>query len=63
MSCLRVKGYKIIGLRRGHGGVLPGAKVTAKIAAARGVPVGVYYVSPTQHSAFTTPPWDAIVTR
>jgi len=54
---------EIIGLRPDHGGVLPGAKVTAEIAAARGVPVGVYCVSPAQHSAFTTPPWDAIVTR
>jgi len=54
---------EIIGLRPGHGGVLPSAKVTAEITAAGGVPVGVYCVSPAQHSAFTTPPWDAIVTR
>jgi len=54
---------EIIGLRPDHGGVLPGAKVTAEIAAARGVPVGVYCVSPAQHSAFATPPWAAIVTR
>jgi glutamate synthase domain-containing protein 2 len=35
--------------------VLPGAKVTAEIAAARGVPVGVDCVSPASHSAFSTP--------
>ena len=35
--------------------VLPGPKVTAEIAAARGVPVGVDCVSPAAHSAFGTP--------
>ena len=39
----------------GHGGVLPGPKVTAEIAAARGVPEGVDCVSPANHSAFGTP--------
>jgi glutamate synthase domain-containing protein 2 len=43
------------GAKPGHGGVLPGPKVTAEIAAARGVPVGVDCVSPAAHSAFTTP--------
>ncbi|MBK6869040.1 MAG: FMN-binding glutamate synthase family protein [Burkholderiales bacterium] len=43
------------GAKPGHGGVLPGAKVTAEIAAARGVPVGVDCVSPSAHSAFSTP--------
>jgi glutamate synthase domain-containing protein 2 len=43
------------GAKPGHGGVLPGAKVTAEIAAARGVPVGVDCVSPAAHSAFSTP--------
>jgi glutamate synthase domain-containing protein 2 len=43
------------GAKPGHGGVLPGAKVTAEIAAARGVPVGVDCVSPAAHSAFATP--------
>jgi glutamate synthase domain-containing protein 2 len=43
------------GAKPGHGGVLPGAKVTPEIAAARGVPVGVDCVSPPGHSAFTTP--------
>ena len=35
--------------------MLPGAKVTPEIAAARGVPVGVDCVSPAAHSAFSTP--------
>ena len=43
------------GAKPGHGGVLPGAKVTPEIAAARGVPVGVDCISPSSHSAFTTP--------
>ena len=43
------------GAKPGHGGVLPGPKVTAEIAAARGVPVGVDCVSPAAHSAFGTP--------
>ncbi len=43
------------GAKPGHGGVLPGAKVTAEIAQARGVPQGVDCVSPAAHSAFSTP--------
>jgi len=43
------------GAKPGHGGVLPAAKVTAEIAAARGVAVGVDCISPSQHSAFSTP--------
>jgi glutamate synthase domain-containing protein 2 len=43
------------GAKPGHGGILPGAKVTAEIAAARGVPVGKDCVSPSSHSAFATP--------
>ena len=43
------------GAKPGHGGVLPGAKVTPEIAAARGVPVGVDCVSPSAHSAFSNP--------
>lgn len=39
----------------GHGGVLPGAKVTPEVAAARGVPVGQDCVSPAAHSAFSSP--------
>ncbi|MBN9411877.1 MAG: FMN-binding glutamate synthase family protein [Burkholderiales bacterium] len=43
------------GAKPGHGGVLPGPKVTPEIAAARGVPVGVDCISPSSHSAFSTP--------
>ena len=43
------------GAKPGHGGVLPGPKVTAEIAAARGVPAGVDCISPAAHSAFATP--------
>jgi len=43
------------GAKPGHGGVLPGPKVTAEIAAARGVPPGVDCISPAAHSAFSTP--------
>jgi glutamate synthase domain-containing protein 2 len=43
------------GAKPGHGGVLPGAKVSAEIAAARGVPQGVDCISPSCHSAFATP--------
>jgi glutamate synthase domain-containing protein 2 len=43
------------GAKPGHGGVLPGAKVSPEIAATRGVPVGVDCISPSRHSAFSTP--------
>ena len=43
------------GAKPGHGGVLPGAKVTIEIATTRGVPVGLDCVSPSSHSAFSTP--------
>ncbi len=43
------------GAKPGHGGLLPGAKVTAEIAAARGVAEGEDCVSPAAHSAFATP--------
>ncbi|NZA27003.1 FMN-binding glutamate synthase family protein [Luteimonas sp. SJ-92] len=43
------------GAKPGKGGMLPGAKVTAEIAAARGVPAGVDCISPARHSAFSTP--------
>ena len=43
------------GAKPGHGGVLPAAKVSAEISAARGVPVGVDCISPARHSAFSTP--------
>lgn len=43
------------GAKPGHGGILLGAKVTEEIAAARGVEVGVDCISPSVHSAFSTP--------
>ena len=43
------------GAKPGHGGILPGPKVSWEIAAARGVPQGVDCVSPAGHSAFSTP--------
>jgi len=43
------------GAKPGHGGVLPGPKVTPEIAAARGVPPWTDCVSPASHSAFDTP--------
>lgn len=43
------------GAKPGHGGILPGAKVTPEIAATREVPEGVDCISPSRHSAFATP--------
>jgi glutamate synthase domain-containing protein 2 len=43
------------GAKPGLGGVLPGAKVSAEIAAARGVPQGEICISPPGHSVFATP--------
>jgi glutamate synthase domain-containing protein 2 len=43
------------GAKPGHGGVLPAAKVSPEIAAARGVPQGRDCISPARHSAFETP--------
>ncbi|MBI3690929.1 MAG: FMN-binding glutamate synthase family protein, partial [Mycolicibacterium aromaticivorans] len=43
------------GAKPGLGGVLPGAKVSAEIAATRGVPIGLTVVSPPAHTAFRTP--------
>ena len=43
------------GAKPGHGGVLPGPKVTAEIAAIRGVEMGKDCLSPARHSAFSTP--------
>jgi glutamate synthase domain-containing protein 2 len=43
------------GAKPGHGGVLPGAKVTIEIATTRGVTLGQDCISPSTHSAFSTP--------
>ncbi|MCW2924290.1 MAG: Ferredoxin-dependent glutamate synthase [Thermoleophilia bacterium] len=41
------------GAKPGHGGILPGAKVTPEIARIRGVEAGVDCISPPGHSAFS----------
>ena len=43
------------GAKPGHGGVLPGPKVTIEIAQTRGVEPGVDCVSPAAHQEFSTP--------
>jgi len=43
------------GAKPGHGGVLPKAKITAEIAATRGVPRDRDCISPPAHKAFQTP--------
>lgn len=43
------------GAKPAHGGILPGVKVDAEIAASRKIPVGVDCHSPAAHSAFTNP--------
>jgi glutamate synthase domain-containing protein 2 len=43
------------GAKPGHGGVLPGVKVSIEIAEARGVAVGQDCISPAAHSAFGSP--------
>lgn len=43
------------GAKPGHGGILPGAKVTSEIALTRGVPEGEDCISPARHRAFSTP--------
>jgi len=43
------------GAKPGHGGILPKHKVTAEIAATRGVSMDQDCVSPARHSAFSTP--------
>jgi len=43
------------GAKPGHGGVLPGTKVTPEIAEARGIPIGETCYSPPHHTAFDSP--------
>ena len=43
------------GAKPGHGGILPGRKLTAEIAHIRGVDMGKDVISPPRHSAFGTP--------
>lgn len=43
------------GAKPGHGGILPAAKVTEEIAKIRNVPIGKDVISPSGHSAFSSP--------
>lgn len=43
------------GAKPGHGGMLPAAKISAEVAEARGIPMGIDCVSPPGHSTFSTP--------
>ncbi len=43
------------GAKPGHGGVLPAPKVSQEISLTRGVPMGEDCISPSSHSAFSTP--------
>ena len=43
------------GAKPGHGGMLPASKISAEIAEARGIPMGVDCISPPMHSTFSTP--------
>ena len=43
------------GAKPGHGGILPGPKVTKEIAHIRGVPAGEDVISPPAHPRFDTP--------
>jgi glutamate synthase domain-containing protein 2 len=43
------------GAKPGHGGVLPAPKVSQEISLTRGVPLGEDCISPSRHSAFSTP--------
>ncbi|WP_449430271.1 FMN-binding glutamate synthase family protein [Pseudomonas putida] len=43
------------GAKPGHGGILPAHKVSAEIAATRGVRIGTDCISPAAHSAFRSP--------
>ncbi|HEY1537853.1 MAG TPA: FMN-binding glutamate synthase family protein [Solirubrobacteraceae bacterium] len=53
VKCVSVKLSQ--GAKPGIGGVLPGSKVSAEIAQARGVPKGEKCVSPSHHREFSTP--------
>jgi glutamate synthase domain-containing protein 2 len=56
LSSIRMIELKLSqGAKPGHGGILPGVKVTKEIAAFRGVEPGKTVFSPPGHSAFTSP--------
>lgn len=43
------------GAKPGHGGILPKHKITVEISETRGIPMGEDCISPSRHSAFSTP--------
>ena len=43
------------GAKPGHGGILPRDKISAEIAATRGIPMDRDCISPARHSTFSTP--------
>jgi glutamate synthase domain-containing protein 2 len=59
-TCAEVESIRAIeiklsqGAKPGKGGILPGVKVTAEIAATRGIPMGETCTSPAFHRAFST---------
>ena len=52
IRCIEIKLSQ--GAKPGKGGMLPGKKVTAEIARARDVPIGVDCISPNAHAEFDT---------
>lgn len=52
IRCIEIKLSQ--GAKPGKGGILPGAKVTAEIAAVRKIPIGETCYSPNHHKAFST---------
>lgn len=52
VRCIEIKLSQ--GAKPGKGGILPGRKVNAEIAAARGIPVGKDCISPNAHTEFRT---------
>jgi len=58
-TCAEVEAIRAIeiklsqGAKPGKGGILPGVKVTAEIAATRGIPIGETCTSPAFHRAFS----------
>jgi glutamate synthase domain-containing protein 2 len=55
-TCVKAIEIKLSqGAKPGHGGILPAAKITKEIAAARGIPMGEDCLSPSHHRAFSTP--------
>ncbi len=55
-DCVKMIEIKLSqGAKPGHGGILPGSKVTREIAETRGIALGETCISPPYHKAFSTP--------